>query len=231
MIISFTEVMQWTLNNENQFLFANSWFYVRAKVTRGAKAIVNVKNKGTGAFFGGVIFAKKESGITHLDDIRGRVLMCPKFSSAGGWIFQKGVMVKAGVIPEKDCKFLLEGHTHDAVVFAVKDGKADVGTVRTNILERMNREGKINIDNYAIIHSIKHPNFPELCSTPLYPSWPVASLRKTPPVIAEKLKRILLAIPPGSPELEACQVERFIEALDFGPLENLLRFLKLENLS
>lgn len=229
--LKFTEVMDWSLNNKDQFLFANSWFFVRAKAIRGAKALVSVKNKDTGAMFGGVIFTKKGSGIKRLEDLRGKVLMCPKFSSAGGWIFQKGVMVKAGIIPEKDCKILLEGQTHDAVVFAVQAGKADVGTIRTNILERMNREGKINIDDYEIIHPIKHADFPERCSTPLYPSWPVASLRATSPVIAEKLKRSLLSLPPGSQELEACQVECFIEALDYGPLEELLKFLKLENLS
>jgi phosphate/phosphite/phosphonate ABC transporter binding protein len=229
--LKFTEVMQWSLNNKDQFLFANSWFFVRAKAMRGAKALVSVQNKGTGAMFGGVIFAKKDSGIKRLEDLRGKVLMCPKFSSAGGWIFQKGVMVKAGIIPEKDCKMLLEGQTHDAVVFAVKTGKADVGTVRTNILERMGREGKININDYEIVHPIRYTDFPELCSTPLYPSWPIASLRDTPPTVAEKLQRSLLSLSPGASELEACRVDRFIKALDYGPLEELLKFLNLENLS
>ena len=36
--LKFTEIMEWSLNNKNQFLFANSWFYVRAKAVRGAKA-------------------------------------------------------------------------------------------------------------------------------------------------------------------------------------------------
>ena len=192
---------------------------------------MNVKNKGSGAYFGGVIFAMKSSGITGLQDLRGKTLICPKFSSAGGWIFQKGVMVKAGLAPEKDCKMLLEGRTHDAVVYAVKDGKADVGTVRTNILERMSKEGKIRLDDFVIINAIERPGFPELCSTPLYPSWPVASLRATSAATAERLKRALLAIPSGSPALEACQLEKFIRPLDFGPLEELLKFLKLEDLS
>jgi two-component system sensor histidine kinase TtrS len=224
--LKFTEVMDWTWNNYDQFVFANSWFYVRAKVRRGAKALVTVKNKGSGVLFGGVIFAKKESGIDRLTALRGKVLMCPKFSSAGGWIFQKGVMLKEGIDPEKDCKRLLEGKTHDAVVVAVADGKADVGTVRTNVLERMSEEGKIDVNTFTILHAVQHADFPEKCSTPLYPTWPIASLKNTPPDRAAKLKDALLSIPQNHPALEPCKVERFVEALNYDPLEQLLIFLK-----
>ncbi len=224
--LEFSDVMNWAWNNSDQFLFANSWFYVRAKVKRGAKALVTVKNKGSGVLFGGVILSKKGNGIDQLSALRGKIVMCPKFSSAGGWIFQKGVMVKAGINPENDCKQLLEGNTHDAVVIAVGDGKADAGTVRTNVLERMSEEGKIDINMFTIIHPVTHPDFPEKCSTPLYPTWPIASLRNTPPDRAAKLKEALLSIPENHPALEPCKVERFVDALDYGPLEELLLFLK-----
>lgn len=225
--LKFTDVMDWSQDNRDQFLFANSWFYVSAKVRRGGRALVTVKNKGSGLVFGGVIFSKKGSGINEVRDLRGKVLMCPKFSSAGGWIFQKGAIVNSGVNPEKDCKILLEGNTHDAVVYAVREGKADVGTVRTNVLERMSEEGKINITEFQIIHPVHHKDFPELCSTPLYPTWPIAALRDTPPERAARLKRVLLSIPEGHPALISCKVERFVEALDYGSLEKLLEYLRV----
>lgn len=225
--LKFTEVMDFCSNNRQQFLFANSWFYVRAKVIYGAKALVTVKNQGSGVLFGGVIFAKNGGNVRTVEDIRGKTLMCPKFSSAGGWLFQKGVMVKEGIIPEKECAKLLEGQTHDAVVEAVLKGTVDVGTVRTNIIENMHRERKINANDLAIIHPMRHENFPEFCSTPLYPTWPIAALGKTDPEVAEKLKQVLLGIPTGNPALAPCKVERFVEAQDYGPLEELLKFLKV----
>ncbi len=115
--------------------------------------------------------------------------MCVKFSSAGGWLFEKGVIVRGGIVPERDCGKLVEGRTHDAVVYAIRDKKADVGTVRTNILESMQREGKIDMKDFTIIHPMKHPDFSEVCSTPLYPDWPFASLSKSPPEVTEKLKK------------------------------------------
>ena len=227
--LRFTEVLDFCREQPDAFLFANSWFYIRAKVLRGAKALVTAKYKGSGAMFGGVIFARRDSGISTVDDIRGKVLMCVKYSSAGGWLFQKGVIVRGGITPEKDCRRLLEGRTHDAVVYAVRDKKADVGTVRTNILESMRREGKIAIDDFVIIHPVKHPDFPEICSTPLYPDWPLASLGKTPPEVAEKMKNVLLGMELGNPALEqARKLEKFVPALDYEPLEDLMRFLKVE---
>lgn len=227
--LAFTEVLEFSRNEPSAFIFVNSGFYVRAKVLRGAKALVTAKYKGSGASFGGVIFARRDSGISTIDDLRHKILMCVKFSSAGGWLFQKGVLVEDGLIPEKDCAKLVEGKTHDAVVYAVMNKKADAGTVRTNILESMQREGKINMNDFVIIHPVKHPDFPEVCSTPLYPDWPLASLKKTSPEVAEKMKQALLAMEPGNPALEqARKLERFIPALDYDPLEALMRRLQVD---
>ena len=43
------------------------------------------------------------------------------------------------------------GGTHDKVVLAVKKGQYDVGLIRTGILEKMSKEGRIKLKNYKII--------------------------------------------------------------------------------
>jgi phosphate/phosphite/phosphonate ABC transporter binding protein len=228
--LKFSEFMDFCDTDRSSFIFTNPWFYVRAKVLKGGKALVTAKYKGSGEMMGGVIFARKDSGITKIEDMRGKVVMVPKLSSPGGWLFEKGVIVKQGVSPEKDFKLLLETEkeSHDQVVYAVKEGKADVGTVRTNLLETMQREGKININDFVIINPMRHPGFPELCSTPLYPDWPVAALKDTPEDVARKMKEALLSMPPGHPALEqARKLEKFVDALDYGPIEELCKFLKV----
>lgn len=228
--LSFTEFMDFCDKDRSAFIFTNPWFYVKAKVRKGAKALVTVKYQKSGNMMGGVIFTRRDSGITSLADLKGKVLMCPKLSSPGGWLFQKGEIVKAGIAPEKDLKLLLETEkeSHDEVVYAVRDKKADVGTVRNNLLETMSREGKINMQDFLVLNEMKHEGLQEVCSTPLYPDWPVASLGKTPPDLAAKMKAALLAMPPGHPALEqARKLERFVEALDYGPMENLCKVLKV----
>ncbi len=201
--LGFTEVLDFCWNEPQGFLFANSWFYVRAKVLRGAKALATVKYQGTSPWFGGTIFVRADSPVSSLADLKGKRFTCVKFSSAGGWLFAKGLIMKeTGIVPEKDFADLREGQTHDGVVYTVRDGKADAGTVRTNMLESMQREGKIDMKEFRIVHPMRHPDFDDVCSTPLYPDWPVASLKNTPPQLASRMQQALLSIPQGHSALE-----------------------------
>jgi ABC-type phosphate/phosphonate transport system substrate-binding protein len=223
-----TEFRDFVDANPQGFLFHNPWVYVRAKLLKGAEALATVEIEGTGAKFGGVIFASKDSGISSLDDLRGKTVACYKFSSLGAWLFQKAEMVKKGLMPEKDCKLLVETPNQMEVVYMVRDKKVDAGTIRTGILERMEREGKINLQDYKILNEVHHEGFGELCSTPLYPDAPVASLKGTPPQLAKRMKEELLAIPAGHPALKQAHVKRFVEPLDYGPIEELCKLLGVE---
>ncbi|MBM4328501.1 MAG: phosphate/phosphite/phosphonate ABC transporter substrate-binding protein [Deltaproteobacteria bacterium] len=214
--------------NPQGFLFHNAWVYIRARLVKGARALVTVDYQGEGPRFGGVIFSRRDSGIGSLRDLRDKALMCYKFSSLGGWLFQKGELVKVGISPEKDCRQLLEAPDQMAVVQAVRDKKADVGTVRTGILERMQREGKIDVKEFTIINETRHEGFTQLCSTALYPEATVASLKDTPTDLAAKMKGALLSVPAGHPALKTPRVERFVEALDYGPVEDLCKMLGVE---
>ena len=130
--------------------------------------------------------------------------------------------------PEKDCKKVLEGPDQPEVVFAVRDRKADVGTVRTGILERMQRDGKIDLSDFRVLNQVSHEGFPELCSTPLYPEAPFAALKATPQELADRMKKELLSIPLGHPRLQLPRVKRFVEALSYDPLEALCKHLGVE---
>jgi ABC-type phosphate/phosphonate transport system substrate-binding protein len=229
--LKFTEFMDFCDNEPTGFIFTNPWFYVRAKVLKGAKALATVRYQTSGDKMCGVIFTRKDSGITSLGQLRNKTLMCPKLSSPGGWLYQKGEIVKAGVVPEHDLANLLEtkAESHDEVVFAVRDKKVDVGTVRNNILETMQREGKISMQDFLILNQMRHPGVSEACSTPLYPDWAVAALGKTPPELADKVKQALLGLPPGDPALvQARKIEQFEEPLDYAPMEELCKRLIVE---
>jgi two-component system, LuxR family, sensor histidine kinase TtrS len=228
--VKFSNFRDWCASEPTAYFITNSWFYVRAKIANKAKALATTKYKGQNPLFGGVIFVRKDSGITKLDEIKGKTLICPKFSSLGGWLFQKGVLVKEGITPEKDLKHLMEtpDESQDTVVASVLERKADVGCVRTNLLEAMQREKKLNLEDITVLNPMHHEDFAQLCSTPLYPDWPFAAMGGVPADQAAKVKQTLLAIPPNHPVLvKARGVEQFIDALDYSSVEELCRFLKV----
>ena len=99
-------------------------------------------------------------------------------------------MIENGINPKTDCTSFLEGKKHDNVVLAVKNGTVDVGTVRSDTLERMQEEGKIKIGEFRIIHQI-NDDFPFVHSTRLYPEWPMAALKNTSAALGKKVVNAL----------------------------------------
>ncbi len=85
--------------------------------------------------------------------------------------------------------------THDAVVMAVKQGRADAGIIRTDTLERMQLEGTIALTDFRALDALPPDydkgEFPFLLSTPLFPEWPLAKLKNTPDDLAKKVVAVL----------------------------------------
>ena len=70
---------------------------------------------------------------------------------------------------QSDFSSLQFGETHDAVVYAVRDGKVDAGTVRTDVLETMELEGSINLADFHIIHEDGYEDDAEEILLSFYP--------------------------------------------------------------
>ena len=194
--LKFVEIEPALRDQSIDFLLANSAFFAEFQDKYNLKAIVTMVNKkGIVALdkFGGVIFTRKDSRIHDLQDIKGKRFMCVKFSSFGGAHMALRLLKESGINPEKDCSAFAEGGTHDNVVMAVLNHQTDVGTVRSDTLERMAAEGKISLDSFKIINEVKD-GFQFIHSTRLYPEWPVASCGNVDPkVVRDVAKALMLA--------------------------------------
>ncbi len=80
------------------------------------------------------------------------------------------------------------------MVFAVKEGRADIGTVSTGILERLAEKGEINLADFIILGR-KTDGFIYPHSTRLYPEWPLAKLAATTDELARKVAVALMTMP------------------------------------
>jgi len=115
------------------------------------------------------------------------------------------------------------------VVFAVRDGKVDAGTVRTDTLERMVAEGKINRSDFKILNSMITPNFPFAHSTRLYPEWPIAATRNTPDALGQKVAIALLSLPGDSAISNAASNAGWTVPLDYTSVHDLMKELRVGN--
>ncbi|MCP4992753.1 MAG: phosphate/phosphite/phosphonate ABC transporter substrate-binding protein, partial [Gammaproteobacteria bacterium] len=135
-----------------------------------------------------------------------------------------------GINPYEDMSRLVFGGTHDKVVYAVRDGKVHAGTVRTDTLERMADEGKINLNDFRVINHSPHgaeANFQFLHSTPLYPEWPFASLSSTPVQLTQAVAVALLKMPAESPAALASKGAGWNVPHNYQPVHDLLKELRV----
>ena len=217
-------------NLEIDFILVNPAIYVGLVYHNKIQRILTLKNKRVNhdtSQFGGVIFTRIENkDINALGDLRNKSFMAVDQQSFGGWLMARYHMKKQGIQADKDFKSLQFGGTHDAVVFAVKNHKVDAGTVRTDTLERMSIEGKIDLQSFKIIDARSENNFPFQLSTDLYPEWPLAVL---PHIDARVTKRIIIALLQLSPEHEAAiagGITGWVNALDYNKVRQCLQALK-----
>jgi len=194
--LKFVEIEPALKNRTIDFLLANSAFYARFEQKYHLKAITTMVNKkGIYALdkFGGVLFVKKDSPIKDIQDMRGKCFMCVKFSSFGGAHMALRMLKRNGINPEKDCSSFIEGGTHDNVVMAVLHRRADIGTVRSDTLERMAAEGIIRMDDFRIVNEMKD-GFQFVHSTQLYPEWPLAACQTTDAKLSRDVAKAMMLL-------------------------------------
>ncbi len=208
------------------FLLANSAFFVEMKKkyqVRAVATLINSHGKVPLDGFAGVLLVAKESPIQTIGDIKGKKLMLVKFSSFGGGIMAWRLLLENGIDPERDTSAFLEGKEHDNVVMAVKNGMVDIGSVRSDTLERMQDEGKIRMSDFRIIHEKKDDAFPFVHSTRLYPEWPMAVLAATPVALSDRLAAALKKISPDSEAAREARIYGWENAADYSEVRKCLQ--------
>jgi len=213
------------------FLVTNTSFYVELESQYGVSRIATLQNKRNSnvyTAFGGVIFCKADrQDIQDLGDLKRKRFMAVEETSLGGWQAAWREFKAAGIDPYRDFNKLEFGNTHDAVVYAVRDGKVDAGTVRTDSLERMREAGLIDMSTFRILNQQNKKDFPFALSTQLYPEWPFAKLKETSNELAQEVLIALLQLRPEDPAAKAAQINGWTIPLDYQPVHDLMKELGL----
>ncbi len=239
--LDFQEIERAVRQKSVEFLLANPAIYVTLENKYGLSRIATLKNRRLSKIitrFGGVIFCRKNRrDIRRIKDLRGKSFMAVSSTSLGGWYAAWKFLLDHHIDPRHDFSHFSFGQTHDAVVLAVKEGRVDAGTVRTDILERMASEGKISLNDFRIMGAkdLKETGFPFVYTTRLYPEWPFAKLPHVAPRLAEKVAIALLKMEPDDTAaldakyagwtipLSYAPVNECLKALHVGPYKNQAR--------
>ncbi len=206
------------------FVLANSAFYVELEKEFDCAAIATLINSRKGhalSEFGGVILVRKDSPITTIADIRGKKFMVVKKSSFGGAQMAWRLLKENGIDPQTDCAEFMFGNKHDNVVLSVQKGVCEVGSVRSDTLERMADEGKINLADFRIINQFDD-DFPFVHSTRLYPEWPMAAVKGTDAALVQNMAQALQALKATDAAAQSAKIVGWSEPSDYGPVRECL---------
>jgi len=226
--LKFDAVPTFIKSGKVDFFLVNSSMYCDMKEQFGGNAVASLVNKRqdkTVSEFAGVIFVKADSPIKTLEDVKGKRFACVKKSSFGGYQMAKRLLQDHGIDPEKDCSAFKEAGTHDKVVQLVEKGVAEVGTVRSDTLERMAAEGKCKLSDFRILNQ-QEDKFPFVHSTQLYPEWPIASCKKTDSALAQQLAQALKDMPADSPAAKSAKCVGWSDPLDYSEVRQCLVDIK-----
>jgi phosphonate transport system substrate-binding protein len=134
-----------------------AWFgpfsYVIAANVADAEAIVNGVKTSTGsATYKSLIIANVNSGIETLDDLKGKNFAFVDPASTSGNLIPRKMLIENGINPDEDFSTTFFAGTHNAVQYAIANGKVDAGASGDNVYQRMIESGEISEDTNKIIY-------------------------------------------------------------------------------
>ncbi len=210
------------LTNPRHFMSLRS-----ANSLTGAVATM-VKRSADGATtrsLGGVIFALAgRDDIRNLADLQPLRIAIPNQRHLGGFLAPQFEIYDAGAQLPQPRRFMAVGN-HDQVVERVLAGKADVGFVRTEVLEDLVAQGRLVMADIKIINAQRLGDFPFASSTRLYPEWPFIALPHVDERTVARITAALLLTGPSDPGTRG--MPGFVPPADYRPVERALRALRL----
>jgi signal transduction histidine kinase len=231
--IDFEDIFETVAKGKVDFILANSGYYVVLESQYGAQRITTLVNKHiTGLAqkeFGGVLFTHidNKDRFNTIEDIRDTSFGAVNENSLGGWQMAWRELVEHDIDKDKDLASLRFIGTHDKVVYAVLKKDVEIGTVRTDTLERMALEEKIDLNKIHIIAPKSYDNFPFLISTRLYPEWPLAKLKHTSDELSKQVAIALMQMSAVCDAAIQAKIDGWSTPLSYQPVHACFKVLKI----
>ena len=209
------------------FVLTQPEHYVMLRTRHGLAAVATLMPLAGGlpvSRIGGVIVTRSGRGdIRELADLRNKTVAAPHQNSLAGYRLQQWALLQAGInLPDDLEGIAFTGQSQDEVIRQVVNNQADVGFVRTGLIESMIDEGKLDAGAIKIINPQLDPGFPLRRSTELYPEWPFLAAGHVPEPLIKAVVMALLQIKPDDPAALAGKFYGFSPPADYGALESML---------
>ena len=217
--LEFKDVLPAVKKGKVDFFTADPSMFMSAKTQYGASEVLTMKLINADSV-GAVLFAKSDNeDINSLTDLNGKKFGALQRWSFGGWQMAEKEFRNAGIDPYPFLHTLRFFDKPVAVVRAVLRGQVDAGTVPASILERMAKTGEIKMRDVKLLRQKEYPDFPYVCSTELYPGFPLAKTAAVSHSLGHEVANALKALQPGDKVLRAARIRGWVDPLDYTDIK------------
>ncbi|WP_051678507.1 EAL domain-containing protein [Thiomicrospira pelophila] len=179
--------------------------------------------------FGGVAFAlANRNDINQWKDLKNKTIAAIATTSTGAYQMQAFELLQRGIRLPDDANVIEMGQPQSLAVNAVLNQQADVGFVRTGVLESLSDSGYFDMQQIKIINATHPSNFPFVTSTRLYPEWPFAAMPHVNKDVTRRVAATLLAIESGSDLAQSMQISGFTIPGDYRIFDEMMRQLRMK---
>ena len=184
-------------------------------------------NSPFGPRFAGVIIAKKGSGLTHADALKGKKVVGMSRTAAAGYMLQAYYLLQQGIDVHQDFASFQQAQKQDDLVMLVQRGVADAAFVRSGLLEDMEKEGKLKIADFEVVDQKSSDSFAPVHTTGLYPEGYVAATAKTDAALAQRIKAALLRLTSTTQAARIARINGFVEPLALDEWKAVIAMLRI----
>ncbi|MBF0570047.1 MAG: phosphate/phosphite/phosphonate ABC transporter substrate-binding protein, partial [Candidatus Omnitrophica bacterium] len=176
---------------------------------------------------GAVVVLRSRSDLRSIRDLRGKRLVAADEDDLGGTLAVWRELKERGIDPFKDLHSLRFLGDEKKVVEAILKGSADAGAVNADALQRLARQGELDLSMIVVIQeaafSNKNPGIlSRTRSTRLYPNWSFARTQKAGPDLSKKVAVALFQMTREDTPAAATGYAGWTISLDYGPVRACL---------
>jgi len=219
----FDDHMKKVGSGEIDISFSNPFVYIRIAQQYEARAFARIIEKEGKDMFRGEICVAEDSPLKTLADLKGKRILAVSRSSAGGYLFQIGMLAEAGVNPEElTIDFAQGAGKQEKAFLAVYSGEYDACFVREGTRTEV-MKNQVDISKIRV-----------LAYTSFYPGWVYAGRKGLDPSILDKIRSAMLKLDLSDPGHKAIlEKAKFVKIVpsedkDFDPIRELAARLDLK---
>lgn len=174
------------LDGEVSLAALSAYSYIRAKRRLDSLRLLATPSTSAGPTYGGYILSRADSGITRLQDLKGKVFCYVSQNSTSGYLYPRALFRQAGIDPDRDFAATRFTSDHAASMQTLADGACDGAAVYDAAWLEASERG-LDPAAFTVVGTTERVPWDGYCVT-----------HTIPENVADALQRALVALEPGS---------------------------------